>query len=478
MTMPDGVTASSTGEAGVSATLSPAISAGTLLTLQDTAAVAPAREDERITALDSIRGFGLLGILLMNICAFGLPLAAYANPIPAGGSTGLSLWTWCFMSVAADGKMRAIFSLAFGGSVYLLIDRLTRKGAAADAADIHYRRMLWLLLFGIIHGYFIWLGDILFAYASAGLLLYPLRKLSPRILLSAAAVMVLIMAGVAANDYVRVARQHREYAQIQADEKAGKKLTAAQENTKKEFEDTLKDAFPSAEDLKKETDAHLGGYIKLFPFRAEQVYRFQSWPIYRQFDILAMMLIGMALMKLGVLSGSYSTKFYVWMALLSFAICVSADILAVWWVLKHNFSIESWYLTGVEYEFGRFTALGYIALLLLVIKSGILQVATRTLAYAGRMAFSNYILTSLICTTIFEGYGFGLFGKLQRYQLYGIVVLVWGVILIISPIWLRHFRFGPLEWAWRSLTYWKKQPFRIHEKLTVPSPAFGTTAAD
>jgi uncharacterized protein len=77
------------------------------------------------------------------------------------------------------------------------------------------------------------------------------------------------------------------------------------------------------------------------------------------------------------------------------------------------------------------------------------------------MAFSNYILTSLICTTIFEGYGFGFFGKLQRYQLYGIVLAVWAVILIISPIWLRHFRFGPLEWAWRSLTYWKKQPFRI-----------------
>jgi uncharacterized protein len=475
--MPDGVTSSETVEAAAAA-ISPAVSASTSLTLQDTAALAPARVEERISALDSIRGFGLLGILLLNICAFGLPMAAYENPIPAGGSTGLNLWTWCFITVAADGKMRAIFSMAFGASVYLLIERLTRKGAAADAADIHYRRMLWLLLFGMIHGYLIWLGDILFAYAMAGLVLYPLRKLSPRVLLSAAAVMVLIMGGLAANDYVRVARQHREYTQIQADEKAGKKLTAAQESTKKEFEETLKDVAPSAEDLKKETDAHLGGYIKLFPFRAEQVYRFQSWPIYRQFDILAMMLIGMALMKLGVLSGNYSTKFYVWMALLSFAISVTADTVSVWWVLKNNFSIESWYFTGLEYEIGRFTALGYIALLLLVIKSSVLQVATRTLAYAGRMAFSNYILTSLICTTIFEGYGFGLFGKLQRYQLYGIVVLVWAVILIISPIWLRHFRFGPLEWAWRSLTYWKKQPFRIHEKLTVPTPVLGTTAAD
>jgi uncharacterized protein len=165
MTMPDGVTASATGEATVAAISSPKVSASTSLTLQDTAAIAPAREEERISALDSIRGFGLLGILLLNICAFGLPVAAYANPLPAGGSTGLNLWTWCFISVAADGKMRAIFSMAFGASVYLLIERLTRKGAAIDAADIHYRRMLWLLLFGMIHGYCIWLGDILFAYA-------------------------------------------------------------------------------------------------------------------------------------------------------------------------------------------------------------------------------------------------------------------------------------------------------------------------
>ena len=83
------------------------------------------------------------------------------------------------------------------------------------------------------------------------------------------------------------------------------------------------------------------------------------------------------------------------------------------------------------------------------------------------MAFSNYILTSVLCTTIFEGYGFGLFGKLQRFQLYGIVLLVWAVILIVSPIWLRHFHFGPLEWVWRSLTYWKKQPFRVRDRAVI-----------
>jgi uncharacterized protein len=135
-------------------------------------------------------------------------------------------------------------------------------------------------------------------------------------------------------------------------------------------------------------------------------------------------------------------------------------------------------LTGTTYELGRFTAFGYVGVLMLLVKFGALRAVTSTLGYVGRMAFSNYILTSLICTTIFEGYGFGLFGKLQRYQLYYVVAAVWLVILVISPIWLRHFRFGPLEWLWRSLTYWKRQPFRIREAApaATPTPAPAATA--
>ena len=150
------------------------------------------RADERISGLDAIRGFALLGILLLNICAFGLPSAAYINPAPAGGATGANLLVWAMLTVLADGKMRAIFSLTFGAGVYLLVDRLSRKGAAADVGDIHYRRMLWLMLFGLIHAYLIWWGDILFFYATLGLILYPLRKLSARVLLIIAGIMILL----------------------------------------------------------------------------------------------------------------------------------------------------------------------------------------------------------------------------------------------------------------------------------------------
>jgi uncharacterized protein len=441
----------------------PKVLAGAELQQKSRPVLAPVRSEERISALDTVRGFALLGILLMNICSFGLPDAAYANPAPAGGATGWNLIAWGIMGLLADGKMRAIFSLTFGAGVYLLIDRLSRKGAAADAADIHYRRMLWLMLFGMMHAYLIWDGDVLFYYAVLGLALYPLRKLSPRALLIAAGFLLIAMSGGGVLEHRLLMDEQRDYVQIQADEKAGLKLTADQEETKKDWEEIVARRAPSAEDLKSETDAHLGGYFKLLVFRAKEVYRLHSSPIYWPdpwFDMLMMMLIGIAMIKSGVLTGAYPKKFYVWMALLSFAIGMPADSWAIWFITKHHFSIDSFSLALSEYEFGRFTAFGYIALILLAIKSGILRGVTRNLAYVGQMAFTNYILTSLLCTTLFEGYGFGLFGKLQRYQLYGIVFFVWLLILIISPFWLRRFRFGPLEWVWRSLTYWEKQPFR------------------
>jgi uncharacterized protein len=443
-------------------------------------AVTPVRPDERVSGLDTIRGFALLGILLMNITDFGLPFAAYDNPIPAGGYTGKNLITWFIVGVVADGKMRAIFSMAFGASVYLLIDRLIRKGAAASAADIHYRRMLWLLLFGMIHGYLIWSGDILYPYATCGLLLYPLRKLSPRILLTTAAVMLVFMSSLATYNYFHLVQLQRDSIQIAAYEKAGKKLTPTQEKSKKDLDEAVKAVRPSAEDLKEDVDAHQGGYFKLVAFRYDQTHHFETVPLYESIDvdILMMMLVGMAFMKLGVLSGNYSAKFYAVMALIGFTVGITADSLSYWWTIRNNFSLDTWYLTGTTYQLGRFTAFGYVGVLMLLVKFGALRGVTSTLGYVGRMAFSNYILTSLICTTIFEGYGFGFFGKLQRYQLYYVVAAVWLVILVISPIWLRHFRFGPLEWLWRSLTYWKRQPFRIRETApaATPSPAPAATA--
>jgi len=179
------------------------------------------------------------------------------------------------------------------------------------------------------------------------------------------------------------------------------------------------------------------------------------------FDILAMMLIGMAFLKNGIFKAEQSNPYYGMMILIGYSIGLTTNFLAAKHIMSNEFSILSFSLTDISGELGRvFTTVGHIGVIMLFIKSGILQWLQRALASVGQMAFSNYIMQSLICNFIFLRFGLSLFGELQRYQLYFIVGSIWIVQLILSPLWLKYFHFGPLEWGWRSLTYWKKQSFR------------------
>jgi uncharacterized protein len=440
--------------------------------IEDESKAMPVGREERIFAIDALRGFALLGILVMNIASFGLPEAAYFFPVAAGGSTGWNYASWFIAYSLCEGKMRAMFSMMFGASVYLLMERLSRKGMASEAADIHYRRMLWLLLFGLLHAFLIWSGDILYFYAICGLFLYPLRKLSPKALIISACVLFLFISASGIGRYFHARHLRAEYASVKAEERAGKKLTKEQEETRESWTEANNKSFPPADELQKIYDAHRGGYLKLLVFRAKSVLRLHGLPLYTPslyFDMLEMMLIGIALIKLGVLTGDRSRKLYWWMAGLGFAIGITSHAITAWIVARQGFSLVSQSLAEITYESGRLAVFGYCAALLLLLKSGVLRRSILRLAAVGQMAFSNYILTSLICVTLFEGFGCGLFGKLQRWQLYPIVLGIWIVQLVISPIWLRHFRFGPLEWAWRSLTYCKAQPMRVREMASSES---------
>src|SRR5438105_1788480 len=155
---------------------------------------APVSQGERITSLDTVRGFALLGILLMNIVAMSMSLGAYDDPTVTGGSTGVNLWVWAILHVVAEGKMRALFSMVFGAGIVLLTSRLERNGA--PSADIYYRRTLWLLLFGVVHAYLLWLGDILYPYALCALALYPFRKMSAKALLWIGGIILVLNSGL------------------------------------------------------------------------------------------------------------------------------------------------------------------------------------------------------------------------------------------------------------------------------------------
>lgn len=442
------------------------------MNVENTAApttLAPVSATERINSVDVIRGFALLGILLMNILSWGLPLSAEFNPSVGGGATGVNLVLWFIQMVFWDGKMRALFSMIFGAGIVILTARGEARGAT-NTADVYYRRNLWLMLFGIVHAYIIWFGDILFPYALIALLLFPFRKASPKALLIIAGVFfVFLTAGPIGKGRSIQGTKDKALA-AQAAEKQGKKLTDEEKEIIKQWEETQKQLAPTPEQIKKEYEEQRGSYAALFKHRAKVVMRWHSSPIYGPmlWDMIAMMLIGMAFLKLGVLSASRSYAFYGKLLAAGYGLGLPLNLWFAWEMMRHNWEPLSSFLYYAAYQPGRLlVALGHMSLLAIVCKAGAVPFLTRRLAAVGQMAFSNYITHSVVCGFLFYGYGFRLMGQLERWQLYIVVLAVWTFQLIVSPIWLRHFYFGPLEWCWRSLTYWQRQPMRVRRPVAV-----------
>lgn len=424
---------------------------------------APVEASERVEALDTVRGFALLGILLMNICSFGMPSAAEGNPTVWGGSTGVNYWMWWVQAVFWSGKMRALFSLCFGAGVIYLTQRAEEKGASA--ADVYYRRTLWLLVFGMVHAYLLWYGDILYPYALCGLILYPLRKLAPRVLLAVGILMVAttcVRTWFESRDTLQARDSYRgipPHAQVAPDV----------EGARGAYKGLLHDWQPSKEKLDEEIKAHRGSYAETFAHRSGVRLAWDSQPFFSlgNWDFYAFMLIGMAFAKWGVLAGAWPRARYAWVG----AGGILAGALIGGWAANHEAAAGYSPVAVMEgytvYQLVRLLiGVGYLAALVGVVQMGWFAGLTRRLAAVGRMAFSNYIMHTLICTTLFYGHGFGWFGKLERYQLYYVVAAIWIFQLIVSPIWLRTYRFGPLEWAWRSLTYWQLQPMRIRPVIS------------
>jgi uncharacterized protein len=429
-------------------------------------APAPVEQAERITALDTLRGFALLGIFLMNIVFMGLFAAAYDDPVAAGGSTGANLWVWAVLHVLAEGKMRCLFSMVFGAGVILLTSRLERKGgtSADTSADIYYRRTLWLLVFGIADAYLLWAGDILYPYALCALALYPFRKMAAKKLLIIGALFGLLISGA----YIGGGFHFRDVitngrAAVEASDR-GQKLTEKQEDAKKEYEEWRKSNRPTPEELKKDADAWRGNVASVIAARAKDVWPGHQQPYYMfgAWDIWCMMFIGMGLFKLGVFSAERSTRFYALLVLICYGIGLPLNTWSAWWIIKTNFDPGSHFFANSSYDLGRLTvALGHMGVIMLIVKAGWFRGLMSSLGAVGQMAFSNYVFQSVVGAIVFTGYGFKMYGKLERYQLYYVVGATWVFQLIASSIWIRHFKFGPLEWCWRSLTYWKRQPMRL-----------------
>ncbi|MDB5348806.1 MAG: hypothetical protein JWN86_53 [Planctomycetota bacterium] len=426
---------------------------------------APVEATERVASVDVIRGVALLGILAMNIVDFAWPGQVYSIPImdPEAGPVDTTIWA--FNHLVFDTKMMTLFSMLFGAGLVLMSDRSERRGARMRG--VYYRRVAWLLVIGLIHAYLIWDGDILVMYALCGFLLYPFRKLRPRTLIITGTLFSLIFVPLLLGFRFGGVPYMRETAgRVEAEIKQGKRPHWWDEKVRDGWKAMSKSEMPKREDFLKAIALHRGPYPELVKHRAGQLIFAQTLGFVLGGWWLAggRMLIGMGLMKLGVFSAERSRRFYLLMMVLGYGLGLPLMVFDSAHQITHGFFLghQIWYLLdGWPFLtlYGSIPVVfGHIGAVMLICKSGALTWLTRRLAAAGRMALSNYLLDSVVCTTLFYGYGFDLFGAIHRPMLYAIVISLWVVQLLVSTMWLDVFRFGPAEWVWRSLTYWKPQP--------------------
>ncbi len=399
----------------------------------------PIPQADRILSLDVLRGFAVLGILIMNIQSFSMIEAAYLNPTAYGDLTGLNKWVWIVSHMLADSKFMSLFSMLFGAGILLFTSRIEAKNL--KPARFYYRRSFWLLVIGLLHAYLLWYGDILVTYAICSLVLFFFRNLSARRQIIIGCTFVVIPSLL----YLFFAWSMSFW-------------------PPESLQFSMNSWKPAIDMINLELSAYQDSWIDQFQHRipAAQFLQTQYFLMNHGWRAGGLMLIGMALYKWKVLTAGRSNAFYIRMAVIGLVtgyLVVGTGILQNFrnhWVFEYSM------FTGVQFNYwgSIAVALGYIGVIMLIFKAFQKHWLVNALAKTGQSALTNYLGQTIICTLIFYGHGLGLYGTVERRGQILIILLIWFVQLTVSSLWFRYFRFGPGEWIWRTLTYFRIQPFR------------------
>lgn len=391
----------------------------------------------RVASLDLIRGVAVLGILAINIAGFAGPSIDTVTPnfpAPAG------FWNeaaFAFGFVVFEGKMRALFAILFGASMALFLDRAEARGA--DGEVLQARRLAWLLLFGVLHYVLLWWGDILFAYAACGLVLVLVHRLPERLLLAGAGTLFVLLSldGVlaalpliAAETAVRLGE-----------------ASAGQAATMEAYHRAV------AQTWQRELEQYTGGYGHILAIKLRDHPFWQVDGVIDGFgEYLPFMTFGLVLQRRGFFAGTWSPRVLLALGLGATLAGLAATLAALAWLWPRHFptaAMNAMLRDGLALPHLAM-ALGYAALLVRAApRLGATRLGRR-IAAAGRMAFSNYLATSLVMTALFYGWGLGLFGQVPPLGRWTFVLLGWALMLGWSAAWLSHWKRGPLEWLWRS----------------------------
>lgn len=388
---------------------------------------------DRIDSLDYLRGIALLGIFLINSISMGWPMAAVGNPTAYGDFTGVNWVSWLLVHVFAQQKFITIFSMLFGAGIVLFCQRIQARGG--HPGKLHRRRMGWLALFGLLHAWLLWYGDILFTYAIAGLLAYLWRNSSATkqfvwgVCLYLIPVLLLLLTQAAFGAM---------------DEEGFASMSPFWQ--------------PSPAELSAEIGAMQGSFAERLGYRWPLILSMQTDSLLFGSLWLALggMLMGMALFNWGILTGSKNSSALGRLTLLAPLgwLITGAGVV---YNLNHDFAVQYSMALGQTWNYvgACLSAIGYIAAFIWLFKrcttSGQSCQITTRLQAVGRMAFSLYIMQTLIGVALFKW--FGVFGEFERYQFIVLSLVVWALQLWLAPWYLARFSQGPLEAIWRRLTY-------------------------
>lgn len=470
------------------------------------------RRGARVLAIDAARGFALLGIFAVNVQSFGEPFGEFILGVPGANETWLGTALFYLVKIFCEGKFYPLFSMLFGIGLVLQMGRAREGGFVG----MYLRRLGVLLLIGLIHATLIWYGDILFIYAIAGAALLLASRLSGKTLLGIGVGLVLFVAFACGTLWGGLSAMS-ERAVESSFTSAGAGVTEAREaggqdpngDVEREADaEALIDGEMIEEDAVAAADAVAAGqaehgraFSRLLeglgnaqiqqgpsdpawialetqafadgPWLDAFLFNLMCWVMSLMaglfsyaWHVLGLFFVGAGLMKLGVFEreSERGATWRRWMLVVGVGVGVPGAALAAW--LPTIAPSAAGYIGSTMLLFlcGPMVALMYLCVIWRLadwgVKGGVVGLGIGALARVGRMALTNYLLHSVIFTGIFHWWGLGLFGELSRPQRLALVPVVYVVLCVTSWVWLKRFRMGPMEWVWRSLTYWKVQGMR------------------
>lgn len=426
---------------------------------------------ERNFSIDVMRGIAVLGILLMNVGDFGTNMFYIFWSDTFAGHTTVDGFIFNTIMLLFDGRMRGLFTLLFGAGIMLFIQN--KKTQSIQVADAYFRRMTWLLIFGMIDSYLLlWTGDVLFEYALCGIFIFVFRNARVRYMLLTALLSLGIFTIIEGQRYYKFRAYSEEYKKTEMMLKQGKTLNEEQQAHHDEFKKILNMHYPfskegiqeHAKDITQSITVHRSNYFQILENHTAETFEYHSQVFFSIFgESFGTILIGMALFKMGFFHGRLKKKTYLLIAFIGIVIGLALTYVNI--AVQAKTQAELWdtyrwrnFSLAYFQESGRvISTIGYAALIYLLSQIQASKKFFTLFANVGRMALTNYIMQTIMASLFFFGFGFGQFGNYGALGLLIFCVSVWIIQIAYSNIYMRHFQMGPLEWLWKRLTYGKPE---------------------